>query len=280
MVRKDVWENKKKYLKWTKWKGHFKTQLLNGHAPLPSTKKSARSHEVYERFYFRGQGDPNWKLEPTFDRRNKLRAEKANLKADLLVQHFLRQAQRFENLKYAEGDAVGPVAVAQHHGLPTRLLDWSASPYIAAFFAFSDRINSEKFHGNIAIWALDTSHSTTDHIVNADCKFYRFTDHENIRMGNQQGAFTMLNTEERDLRQFLRKSGKTNLLIQFLIPAHQAIEALDDLILMGIHHAALFPDREGAAAHVDMLSRMDELRQRFVREDGSIDARAVSNTTV
>ncbi len=274
------WKNSKQFQRWTTWKSQFKTKLLNGGSQSRLSKISAQSHDVYERFFFRGQGDPTWNLEPTFDRRNRLRSRKRDEQAKRLVERFVEQAQRFEPLEYDEDDVVAPIAVAQHHGLPTRLLDWSASPYVAAFFAFSDRIKSENFKGNVAIWALDTTSDETDHIVNAQCRFFRPTDHANVRMGNQQGAFTMLNTEQRDLRTFLKANQNSDLLTQFLIPAHQTLEALDDLILMGIHRASLFPDREGAAAHVDMLSRMDELRRSFLREDGRIDADKVSKAAL
>ena len=46
-------------------------------------------------------------------------------------------------------------AIAQHHGLPSRLLDFTHDAYTAAFFSAIDCMEKQDIDGNIAIWAFN-----------------------------------------------------------------------------------------------------------------------------
>jgi hypothetical protein len=47
-----------------------------------------------------------------------------------------------------------PFAFAQHHGIPTRYMDWTRDPFVAAFFA-TEESKGEKISDDICVWAAD-----------------------------------------------------------------------------------------------------------------------------
>jgi hypothetical protein len=99
-----------------------------------------RSPEV-----FRGLPDANFELTTSLMRLGK---SYANLEG-----HLLRTFRRYAHRYATPGDSMWNwLAVAQHHGLPTRLIDWTYSPYVALHFATDD---AERTGIDSAVWCVD-----------------------------------------------------------------------------------------------------------------------------
>ena len=93
---------------------------------------------------FRGLSDANYALKSGLIR--------LGGSADRLEGHLLRNFR-----KYARRDSVPDsiwdwMALGQHHGLPTRLIDWTYSPYVAMHFATA---RLEDFDTDGVIWSVD-----------------------------------------------------------------------------------------------------------------------------
>jgi hypothetical protein len=96
-------------------------------------------------FAFRGLSDADYSLQTSLTR---LGGAYEKVEGHL-IRNFIKYARR--NVESA--DSIWHwLAIAQHHGLPTRLLDWTFSPYVALHFATA---NVDRFNADGVIWCVN-----------------------------------------------------------------------------------------------------------------------------
>jgi len=113
----------------------------------------ADQHNHPNRYVFRGQGDSAWRLTTSLARHFLVNEVASNQwrKRELKMYRMFRE--RLLSIcpgMYDEWNPIDILSLMQHHGTPTRLLDFTYSPMVAAYFALRDA------RGNSAIWVIDT----------------------------------------------------------------------------------------------------------------------------
>ena len=205
-------------------------------------------NEVFRRgkYLFRGHSERTWTLISTFDRMFANQPKELRLKiADELLDRFKR-ALEWQNVPAeARSSDSMMLALGQHYGLPTRLLDWTESPYIAAFFAFNRSALWGAHDQQVAIWVLDSDNPIWS--AHYGVEIIDVPSFGNQRIRNQSGKFTLAKTPFATLEAYIEAHNDDRALQKYLLPATQSERALADLDAMGIHHATVYPEIEGAA---------------------------------
>lgn len=248
------------------------------------------------KFIYRGQGDSEWELVPAILRKNsqeKIKkfhwkekltydeqinfeivmlnkfVELCDLTGLKIINDSIEFRKQYLDLHLANNDKyyINPsewpnmnllelMALAQHHGVPTRLLDWTRRSYVAAYFAASSAITSYKeidSDNKIAVWALDTE---------------KINLYKNIITVNVPGSTSSNLAAQSGLFTFLKQTGKRDEVFELkaleeefsslqetplwkiTLPIKYSAEVLDLCELYAVSASTLFPGYDGAAKAV------------------------------
>jgi len=250
----------------------------------------------YETYIWRGHRNSDWTLESTLDRliqdakiaRTKQHAFRTN---HLEQFKFASRGRRGANPPNIETDNEW-WALGQHHGLATPLLDWTTSPFAAAYFAFINEGDPQTRHR--VIYALhkpgvearvtkakkqkeEANKKELDEIetgkvksanvltkfilempVTPEVEFIRPMSDENQRLVNQGGLFSKA-PDGQTLEEWIQTNSVGHggfRLMKIMIPNRDRADCLRMLNRMNVNHLTLFPDLYGASKFCNLFGKI------------------------
>jgi hypothetical protein len=194
-----------------------------------------------------------------------------------MEQHLLRNFRKYARRGDVQTDSVWNwLAVAQHHGLPTRLLDWTFSPQVAMHFATA---RLREYQRDAVIWTVDfvrahallpkplreemeaesadvftvemltrRAQTLEDFDALDDEPFVLFFEPPSLddRIVNQFALFSVMSCPESHLEDWLR--AHPELVRRIVIPAELKWEVRDKLDQANVTERVLFPGLDGLSA--------------------------------
>jgi hypothetical protein len=181
----------------------------------------------------------------------------------------------WEYTDHAVLDQASLVALAQHYGIPTRLLDWTRLPYVAAFFAAESAFKRMKYASTddqLVVWSFLfplLSKFDPEAQYNAPIRVITAPSATNSNLKAQQGVFTLVKLHDAledgtylPLDKILEKYAEQNdtelegyQLRKFMLPVSQADELLQLLAKLGIMPSVIYPGYQSIIDDLRMEDR-------------------------
>lgn len=236
--------------------------------------------------WFRGQSNENWDLIPRLYR---------------LDENYFAEREMYRDFKLRSDAFISippecyleQLFIMQHHGMPTRLLDWTESHLFALFFA----VESENSDFDAAVWIIKPSELNklsgygkgvpmTNHEVfrkyelnidkkNPDDKIIREVSapypiavrprRNTTRIIAQRGMFTLHGNEKNSICDYVNTHKRYDSIFRkIIISSKSKSQIKKELFLAGISYSTLFPDLDGLSKEISYRFSNKYLNQKFL----------------
>jgi hypothetical protein len=255
-----------------------------------------------ENWAFRGQANGSWLLNNAIERTHFVHHH-PTMEANFVAE-FQRGASNYLTKDQMPSQLIEWLALMQHHGAPTRLLDLSWSPFVASFFAFENCPMGDT--DTVGIWCIHIEYlkqratelladhfgqelDRSQNLINEEL-FGKIFYQNNLRLvfpiepfrmnrrySLQQSVFLSTGTSSVPLMDQLLFLGDQmkQAVVKIEVPTVHKKTVLRELQLMNLHRASLFPDLDGYAASLklryDSMKTPQEMaaQQRSKASDGN-----------
>jgi len=231
---------------------------------------------------FRGHSYESWELASTLERALSpvgWEPELARKCEEYSLHIFKCKAHHYISKDLIPSTKLGWLSLMQHHGVPTRLIDFTESPFIALFFALDAVSPAQK--DNCAIWAINyrkLMKSCIEHLktqvvgfdmdysevqMRPDEVFEQYIEPGlvellwvtepktfNLRLERQKGTFLLTTKIELRASDLLQKCLPPESIHKIIVPASMSVDVFKSLKAMGIDNSRLFADLDGLAKDV------------------------------
>jgi hypothetical protein len=204
--------------------------------------------------WYRGHADEIWELRPSFLRL-------VNPPSEM---NFIKKFKQSGTLlvDHKTSSLLDWLLIMQHHGMPTRLLDWTESPLVAAYFCVSQYLDKNatlwmlrpvelnKFSGVLPEYEYDipsmedgilqtyTPESLAGERTSSLLPIAAIFPRNNPRMQAQQGVFTISHRDDKAIEEI----GNKNHIWKYVIPANCKFKIQRELKFLGFGKFQLFPE--------------------------------------
>lgn len=219
-----------------------------------------------ENWVFRGVPSVDYALVPTIGRPGVFKNKNGSIRPfdekaeDAALFRFIRESRPYLSLEPKE--YLDWLSIAQHHGLPTRLMDWTESVFVAVYFAVKEggfKIDEERNRKvtDAVIYGMPRPDGVKENFKKDEdsklCEkpFAVFPPHLSPRITAQRGLFTYHPNPEEPYKPLGLK--------QWQIPSKRCVEIKTILSRAGFNEASLFPDIDGLSKHLGWLMKWNQL---------------------